>query len=72
MFALSGKLFTSENRIENREEEFKSRLEKVELDWRYKIEEICEEYENKIEIMEREKSYVKSGMEGCSEAIQKL
>ena len=42
------------------------------MEWRYKIEEICEEYENKIDIMEREKSYVSTGIEGCNEVMHKL
>jgi hypothetical protein len=63
---LSGKLYSSDNKLESKEEEFRGRLEKLDLDWRYKIEEICEDYENKLELMEREKSYVRSGMDGCS------
>jgi len=34
----------------------------VELGWRYKLEEICEEYENKLETIEKEKNYVRTGM----------
>ncbi len=35
---MSGKLYSSEAKSEARQEEFKVRLEKTELEWRYKIE----------------------------------
>lgn len=37
LYAMSGKLFTAENKIESKEDELRSRLEKVEMDWRCKL-----------------------------------
>ena len=35
---MSGKLYNSDNKLESKEEEIRSRMEKLDLEWRYKVE----------------------------------
>ena len=47
-------------------------MTKLDNEWRYKIEEICEEYENKIELMEREKEYQINSAEETAFQVKRL
>lgn len=42
------------------------------MGWRYKLEEICEEYENKLEAIQKQKNYVKTGLSEFNESAQRL
>ena len=46
-------------KIENKEEEKVEKINYVNEDWNCKYENMCEEYENRLELVEKEKEHFK-------------
>ena len=53
LFEYSGLLYQMEQKLEAKDHELGYTLERTENNWKYKVDEMCEEYEGKLESLEK-------------------
>ena len=63
MFEMGGKLYRLEMQIDAKENEYNQRLEDMGIEWADKYETVVEEYEQRLEITEKERDYFKKQLE---------
>lgn len=71
MFQLSGKIYNLEIKLETRETEMNEKLDSANEDWNCKYDGMCEEYEQRMELIEKEKDYFKARLEEKEEELRK-
>ena len=55
MFQLSGKIYNLEMKLDAKETEKNQKLEALNTEWSIKYDSMCDEYEQRIELIEKEK-----------------
>lgn len=63
MFELSGKMYSLETKLGQKELEANKRLEDLNVEWIEKYEGISSEYEQRLELIEKERDYFKNVIE---------
>ena len=71
MFQLSGKIYNLEVKLDNKEEEKNEKIESLNEDWTCKYDGMCEEYQQRIELVEKEKEYFKGRLAEKEEEMRK-
>lgn len=71
MFELSGKNYNLELRVEAKEGEKNERVNNLNEDWASKYESMVDEFEQRLELVDKEKTYFKGRLEEKEEELRK-
>ena len=72
LFQLSGKIYNLEMKLEAKEAEKNDKLESLNTEWAIKYDSVCDEYEQRIELVEKEKQFVNQRVEEKEAEVRKL
>lgn len=60
---MSGQVYNLETKLEALEKEKNNKIEETIEDWSSKYDMVCDEYEQRIQLVEKEKNYFKSRLD---------